>query len=64
MARVLVRTLVFPPDGVSTAVILGEPSAGLKRADHDVSAITTAPHYNRDEAAEARQPLRTVWKKC
>ena len=61
MARVLILSLVFPPDGVSTAVILGELSADLKRAGHDVSVITTAPHYNRDEAAEARQPLTKAW---
>ena len=61
MARVLVLSLVFPPDGVSTAVILGELSADLKRAGHDVSVITTAPHYNRDEAAEVRQPLLSRW---
>lgn len=61
MARVLVLTLVFPPDGVSTALILGELSADLRRAGHDVSVITTAPHYNRDEAAEARQPLSRRW---
>ena len=61
MARVLVLTLVFPPDGVSTALILGELSADLKRAGHDVSVITTEPHYNRDEAAEARQPLSRRW---
>jgi colanic acid biosynthesis glycosyl transferase WcaI len=61
MARVLVLTLVFPPDGVSTALILGELSADLRRAGHDVSVITTAPHYNRDEAAETRQPLSRRW---
>jgi colanic acid biosynthesis glycosyl transferase WcaI len=61
MARVLVLSLVFPPDGVSTAVILGELSADLKRAGHDVSVVTTTPHYNRDPAAEARQPLTKAW---
>src|SRR5687767_6475473 len=61
MARVLVLTLVFPPDGVSTAVIFGEVSADLKRAGHDVIVITTTPHYNRDQAAETRQPLSRVW---
>jgi colanic acid biosynthesis glycosyl transferase WcaI len=61
MAHVLVLTLVFPPDGVSTAVILGELSADLKRAGHDVTVVTTVPHYNRDAAAEARQPLARLW---
>jgi colanic acid biosynthesis glycosyl transferase WcaI len=61
MARILVLTLVFPPDGVSTAVILGELSADLARAGHDVSVVTTTPHYNRDQAAERRQPLSRRW---
>jgi colanic acid biosynthesis glycosyl transferase WcaI len=61
MAHILVLTLVFPPDGVSTAVILGELSADLKTAGHDVTVVTTVPHYNRDTAAEARQPLIRMW---
>ena len=61
MARVLVVSLVFPPDGVSTAVIMGELSADLRRAGHEVTVITTVPHYNRDERAEARQPLARRW---
>jgi colanic acid biosynthesis glycosyl transferase WcaI len=61
MAHVLVLTLVFPPDGVSTAVIMGELSADFRRAGHDVTVLTTAPHYNRDLAAESRQPLTRLW---
>src|SRR5688572_8663088 len=61
MARVLMLTLVFPPDGVSTAVIMGEVAADLKRSGHDVTVITTTPHYSRDTEAEARQPLRRTW---
>jgi len=61
MAHILVLTLVFPPDGVSTAVILGELSADLKAAGHDVTVVTTVPHYNRDAQAEARQPLVRMW---
>jgi len=61
VARILVLSLVFPPDGVSTAVILGELSADLKKAGHDVTVVTTVPHYNQDREAEARQPLTRVW---
>jgi len=52
---------VFPPDNVSTALIMGELSADLRAAGHDVTVITTTPHYNRDTEAEGRQPLRRVW---
>jgi colanic acid biosynthesis glycosyl transferase WcaI len=61
MAHILVVTLVFPPDGVSTAVIVGELSADLKKAGHDVTVVTTVPHYNRDTEALARQPLQRLW---
>jgi colanic acid biosynthesis glycosyl transferase WcaI len=61
MAHVLVLTLVFPPDGVSTAVIMGELSADIRGAGHDVTVVTTVPHYNRDLEAESRQPLARLW---
>ena len=61
MAHILMLTLVFPPDGVSTAVIMGDLSADLKAAGHDVTVVTTVPHYNRDTEAEARQPLIRTW---
>src|SRR5437588_4783406 len=58
MANVLVLSLVFPPDNVSTAHIMGNLASDLKRAGHNVSVITTTPHYNIDADAERRQPLR------
>jgi len=61
MAHILVLTLVFPPDNVSTAVILGELSTDLGAAGHEVTVVTTVPHYNRDLNAETRQPLVRKW---
>ena len=61
MAHILVLSLVFPPDNVSTAVIMGELSADLTKAGHDVTVVTTVPHYNRDREAEAHQPLVRQW---
>jgi len=58
MANVLVLSLVFPPDNVSTAHIMGNLASDLKRAGHNVTVITTTPHYNIDEQAQKRQPLR------
>lgn len=57
VARVLILNLIFPPDGVSSAQLLGEMALDFQRAGHEVSVITTVPHYNRDEQAEADQPL-------
>jgi colanic acid biosynthesis glycosyl transferase WcaI len=61
MAHVLVLSLVFPPDSVSTAQIMGDLSADLQAAGHAVSVVTTTPHYNRDAQAEAAQPLSPIW---
>jgi colanic acid biosynthesis glycosyl transferase WcaI len=51
VANVLILSLFFTPDGVSTARIMAELAVDLERAGHDVSVITTQPHYNRDAEA-------------
>jgi colanic acid biosynthesis glycosyl transferase WcaI len=61
MPRVLILTLVFSPDGVSTAQLMTELATDLRAAGAEVVVITTRPHYNRDAVAEAAQPLRSVW---
>lgn len=61
MAHVLVLSLVFPPDAVSTAQIMGDLAEDLQRQGHSVSVVTTTPHYNHDADAEARQPLHPWW---
>lgn len=58
MARILIVSLVFPPDSVSTAQILGDLAVDLKALGNSVTVLTTTPHYNQDLEAEARQPLR------
>lgn len=61
MARVLLLSLVFPPDSVSTAQIVGDLAVDLRSRGHDVTVVTTTPHYNRDRSAELRQPRRNWW---
>lgn len=58
MARLLLVSLVFPPDNVSTAQLMGELMLDLRRVRHEVCVITTVPHYNPGEQAVAAQPLR------
>lgn len=57
MATVLIVSLVFPPDNVSTAHVMGALASDLHAAGHEVRVVSTTPHYNRDPIAEARQPL-------
>ena len=56
-------SLVFPPDNVSTAQIMGELSIDLKKYGHNVTVISTIPHYNRGIEKEKSQPIRKKWGK-
>src|SRR5437879_2802716 len=60
MANVLLHTLVFSPDGVSTAYLMTDLARQLKRLGHAVTVLTTTPHYNLDPSTLARQPMRSV----
>jgi len=61
LANVLILSLVFPPDSVSTGEIMADLAVDLRDRGHSVTILTTAPHYNRDAEAEARQPMRPFW---
>lgn len=61
MSKILILSLVFPPDSVSTAQIVGNLAQDFKSYGHTVNVLTTSPHYNRDLDAESRQPLRKFW---
>jgi colanic acid biosynthesis glycosyl transferase WcaI len=63
MADILLLSLVFPPDSVSTAQIMGELVIDLEKHGHRVRVISTIPHYNRNLENEKDQPLRQKWKK-
>lgn len=61
MSRVLLHSLVFSPDGVSTAYLMADLAIELKKLGHEVSVLSTTPHYNIDQSALYRQPLRRYW---
>lgn len=61
IARVLLYTLVFSPDGVSTAQLFTELALELQTHGHEVTVLTTTPHFNLDVEARARQPLGRRW---
>ncbi len=62
MARVLLISLVFPPDGVSTATIASQLAQNLRERGHELSVLTAVPHYNLDLEARVGQPLRRRWR--
>lgn len=59
--RILLLTQVFRPDGVSSALVLGDLVADMRDMGHSITVLTTVPHYNRDEVAEEEQPIQKFW---
>ncbi|HEX3159060.1 MAG TPA: glycosyltransferase family 4 protein [Gemmatimonadaceae bacterium] len=61
MARILLHSLVFAPDGVSTAYLMTDLARQLRRLGHQVTVLTTTPHYNTTPESLARQPMAPMW---
>jgi colanic acid biosynthesis glycosyl transferase WcaI len=62
MANILLLTLVFAPDSVSTSVLLSQLAEDLQALGHGVTVLTTTPHYNVEPEARQRQPLTRRWR--
>jgi glycosyltransferase involved in cell wall biosynthesis len=60
MASVLIHSLIFAPDGVSTAYLYTDLAKELRKLGHSVEVLTTTPHYNRVEEELRRQPLSKI----
>jgi colanic acid biosynthesis glycosyl transferase WcaI len=60
VAHILVLSLVFPPDGVSTAQLVGDLTVDLRSRGHQLTVVTSTPHYNHDLRAEQAQPRSAV----
>jgi colanic acid biosynthesis glycosyl transferase WcaI len=58
MANVLILSLVFPPDQVSTAQIMGDIASDLRQRGRDVTVITTIPHYNPPTEPQVWKPKK------
>ena len=54
--HVLVLSVVFPPDNVSTAHLVADLTADLVTAGHRVTVITTTPHSRPDPGARRDFP--------
>jgi colanic acid biosynthesis glycosyl transferase WcaI len=61
MANILILSLVFSPDGVSTAALVSELAHELQSHGHEMTVLTTQPHYNIDVVARSKQPLTRRW---
>lgn len=47
--RLLIHSLIFPPDQVSTAYLYGDIAKGFIDEGWDVEVFTTTPHYNYED---------------
>lgn len=60
--RILIHTLIFSPDGVSTAYLYNDIALAFKKAGYDVVVLTTTPHFNLVKEQLAVQPMKWgVW---
>ncbi len=57
MAKILIHSIVFRPDGVSTAYLYADLVSELKKYGHEIVVLTSTPHYNLVESDIALQPL-------
>jgi len=58
--HILIHTLIFPPDQVSTAYLYGDISKVLIADGWEVTVITTYPHYNVSEGF-LENSRKTLW---
>lgn len=57
--KILIHSLIFSPDGVSTAYLYNDIALAFKRAGYDVVVLTTTPHFNVVQDQLKQQPL--IW---
>ena len=58
LKRVLIHSIVFSPDGVSTAYLYNDLALGFQKRGYEVCVLTTTPHFNLIEGALNKQPLQ------
>lgn len=56
--KILIHSIVFSPDGVSTAYLYNDIALKFKEKGYSVSVLTTTPHYNVLAEGLKKQPLK------
>ena len=57
--KILIHSIVFSPDGVSTAYLYNDIALGFRNAGYEVVVLSTTPHYNLVESALIKQALKS-----
>lgn len=60
-SKILIHSIVFSPDGVSTAYLYNDIALAFKKHNYEVVVLTTTPHYNIVESEIEKQPLQKKW---
>ena len=55
--RIVIHTLIFSPDGVSTAYLYNDIALAFKQKGYDVVVVSTTPHFNAVAEQIKQQPL-------
>ncbi len=63
MTNILMLTLVYGPDTVSTANMMTDIAHGLSDKGHNVTVLTSVPHYNPSKEVLANPVMRSSWRK-
>ena len=65
MKRILIHSLIFSPDGVSTAYLYNDIAMRLQKRGYEVVVLTTTPHFNIVPEQVEKQPMHwKVWGLC
>lgn len=59
MSKILIHSIVFSPDGVSTAYLYNDIALKFQEVGHEVVVLTTTPHYNIVKKDIENQPLKS-----
>lgn len=60
MSKILIHSIAFSPDGVSTAYLFNDIALKFKENGFEVIVLTTTPHYNVIKDALKKQPLKPI----
>lgn len=55
--KILIHSIVFSPDGVSTAYLYNDIALKFSKSGYDVVVLTTTPHYNVLANEVSKQPM-------
>ena len=60
--KILIHSLIFSPDGVSTAYLYNDIALAFKKSGYDVVVLSTTPHFNVVPEQLEKQPMKWgIW---